>query len=271
MPLVISTRGMLSGWALDQKRRKKQVAWRLYQRRDLRSAHLLHATSATEVEDIRQAGLRQPVAVIPNGVEVPGPFRSSAPTSPREALFLSRLHPGKGALDLVRAWARVRPEGWRLVLAGPDEDGHRANVERAVRELGLEAVTRFAGPVGDDEKWDLYRRADLFVLPTASENFGIVVAEALAAGTPVVTTKGAPWRVLEERACGWWIDRGVEPLEAALREATALDDDTRRAMGVRGRAYAEANLSWEHIAEEMAAAYRWVLGNGERPAAIAMD
>lgn len=271
VPLVISIRGMLTVWALDQKRFKKRLAWNLYQEQDLRSARLLHATSEEEVEDIRRAGLRQPVVVLPNGVDIPEREREVSAGAVRRALFLSRLHPKKGLLNLVQAWAQVRPEGWELVLAGPDADSHRAEVERAVRELGVESTTRFLGPVEDEDKWVLYRQSDLFVLPTFSENFGIVVAEALAAGLPAVTTTGAPWSVLSERQCGWWIDVGVEPLTAALREATALTDETRHAMGCRGRSYVEEALSWKRIAEEMAAAYRWVLGNGECPPNVALD
>lgn len=269
VPFVVSVRGMASAWALRQGRVKKRLAWALYQRRDLRTARLLHATAQAEVEDLRRLGLRQPVAVVPNGVDVPAVARHDWGERPaRRALFLSRIHPGKGLINLVRAWAQTRPMGWELVIAGPDADGHRAEVERLARELGVGEAIRFAGPIEDGEKWDLYRSADLFVLPTFSENFGIVVAEALAAGVPAITTKGAPWQDLETHRCGWWIDVGVEPLAAALGEATALTDARREAMGRRGRALVEQRYSWDHAAEAMAAAYAWLLGRGERPACV---
>ena len=264
VPFVVSTRGMLTRWALDQSRAKKRAAWHLYQRRALRSARLLHATAEDEVEDIRRAGLHQPVAVLPNGVTMPERARELPEGPTRRVLFLSRIHPKKGLLNLVEAWAQVRPAGWELVLAGPDADGHRAEIEARIRAHGVERV-RFAGEVDDAAKWDLYRDADLFVLPTFSENFGIVVAEALAAGVPAITTKGAPWAALDARRCGWWIDVGVEPLVAALAEATALDDEARREMGARGRAYVEEVLSWERVAAEMRVAYDWLLGRGNRP------
>lgn len=270
VPLVVSTRGMLTRWALSHNRLKKRLAWDFYQERDVRSAALLHATAEREVEDIRRAELGQPVVVLPNGVEIPERAREGATAAPHRALFLSRIHPVKGLLNLVEAWARVQPKGWELVLAGPDEDGHRAEVEAQARARGIDDLW-WAGEVEDADKWDLYRKADLFVLPTFSENFGIVVAEALAAGVPAITTTGAPWKVLSERRCGWWIDIGVEPLAAALREATALDDETRHAMGRRGRAYVKEALSWEHVAREMAAAYRWVLGEGERPDTVVLE
>jgi len=202
-PLVVSPKGMLSARALRVRKAKKSLAWVLYQRRALGLTAAFQATSETEAEDIRRAGLRQPIAVIPHGVHVPhgagtAGWRSDDRSAERRtALFLSRVHPIKGLPDLVEAWHRVRPEGWRLLIAGPDEGGHRAEVERLVGALDLQREVSFVGPVSDDEKWDLYRGADLFVLPTHSENFGIVVAEALGVGLPVLTTRGAPWRALE--------------------------------------------------------------------------
>ena len=268
-PFVVSVRGMLTPWSLEQSRAKKRVAWAIYQRRDLKSAALFHATAETEAEDIRRAGLRQPIALIPNGVELPEEYGTRRPDeATRQAIFLSRLHPKKGLLNLVQAWAQVRPEGWELILAGPDADGHRAEIERTIEEAGIADAVRFTGTVGDDAKWDLYRRADLFVLPTFSENFGIVVAEALAAGIPVITTTGAPWQDLETHKCGWWIDIGVEPLVGALRDAMARSDGERQEMGQRGRKLVETTYSWEHVAEQMGAVYGWLLGQGEKPDCI---
>ena len=174
-----------------------------------------------EVEDIRRSGLSQPAIIAPNGVDVPEGVRRIRTEGRRKALFVSRVHPKKGLVNLVRAWADVRPEGWEIVIVGPDEGGHRAEVTAVARELDVQEIT-WTGEVRDEAKWGLYFDADLFVLPTFSENFGIVVAEALAAGVPAITTTGAPWGVLNERRCGWWIDVGVEPLAAALREATGL-------------------------------------------------
>jgi glycosyltransferase involved in cell wall biosynthesis len=268
VPRVVSVRGMLSAWALAQGRTKKRIAWSLYQRRDLRTAALLHGTADAEAEDIRRMGLTGPVAVLPNGVVIP-PWEASPPPETgrviHRALFLARLHPGKGLLDLVQAWARVRPEQWELVVAGPDDGGHQKEVEAAARELGVLGSIRFIGEVADAAKWDLYRSADLFILPTHSENFGITVAEALAAGVPVLTTRGAPWSDLETHRCGWWVDIGPAGLERGLREALSVSDEERRGRGQRGRALVEAQYSWESVAQRMLEAYAWILGRGARP------
>jgi glycosyltransferase involved in cell wall biosynthesis len=278
VPLIVHPRGMLEPWALGQKAWKKRLALALFQRADLEGAAALVATSEMEYANLRQLGLRQPIAVIPNGVALPdspavaapSPMMPVTPDSRRVALFLSRVHPKKGVLELVRAWGQAAPQGWRLRIAGPDEGGHWSEVARLVDQLGLGPVAEYVGPVEGARTAALYREADLFVLPTFSENFGLVVAEALTYGVPVITTRGAPWADLETYGCGWWIDTGVAPLVAALRQATALSDAERQAMGARGRDYVR-RYDWDAIAAETLALYRWVLGQGGRPACVRTD
>ena len=272
VPLVISPRGMLEPWALNHRAWKKRLAWYLYQRRKLESATLLHATSTREADNFRNNGLRQPIAIIPNGIDPPEWLDLAYPKeSPRIILFISRIHPVKGLQNLVQAWKIARPIGWKMVIAGPDEGGHRKSVETTIRQAGLQDDFEFAGSIYGNEKEALYRSADLFILPTFSENFGVVVAEALACGVPVITTKGAPWSGLLTHRCGWWIDIGVEPLVDALREATNLPPDTLREMGQRGRAYVEQNFGWPGIAQQMLSVYRWVLRQGPKPDCVRLD
>ncbi len=272
LPLIISSRGMLEPWALNHRAWKKRVAWFLYQQRDLRTACVLHATAQPEAESLRRLGLRQPIALIPNGVELFASTEVPKPiSSPRIALFVGRIHPVKGLVVLVDAWSRVRPEGWRMIIAGPDEGGHRAAVEERIRGAGLSADFELIGPVEDAEKAALYRRAELFVLPSFTENFGLAVAEALAAGVPILTTKGTPWAGLVKHRCGWWVELGVDSLGNALEEATRTRREILRDMGDRGRAYAEGTFGWPGIAQEMLGVYRWVSGQGERPECVQLD
>jgi glycosyltransferase involved in cell wall biosynthesis len=269
LPFVATPRGMLTGWSLRHRGFKKRAAWHLYQKRVLRRADLFHVTSGEEAEGLRELGFEQPAAVIPNGVPLPDEHKTQPSAgATRTALFLSRIHPKKGLPMLLEAWAEVRPEGWRLVIAGPSEGGHRAELEQQARRLGLDEVVSFPGAIPDDDKWAHHRAADLFVLPTHSENFGIVVAEALASGVPAITTTGAPWQELETERCGWWTAIGTEALAQALREAVALSDEERLAMGRRGRALVAERYSWEHVAEQMRAVYAWLLGEGERPGCV---
>lgn len=267
---VVSPRGMLEPWALRHRFWKKMPAWHLWQRRALHGAALLCATSAREAEGFRRLGLRQPVAVIPNGIDLPAPGDLSRRAAPplRTALFLGRIHPVKGLADLVRAWGAVRPAGWRCIVAGPDEEGYAARIRAAVAREGLQECFIFAGPVSGDRKAELFATADLFVMPTQSENFGIAIAEALAYEVPVITTRGAPWAGLLEHRCGWWIDLGAEPLAAALREACALPADALRDMGRRGREFVAEEFTWPRIGASMRAAYQWLLHGGEPPSCV---
>lgn len=283
LPVIYSPHGMLTPWALGQKRIKKALALAAYQYRDLKFARMLHATANSEVQDIRRLGLRQPVVVAPLGVAVESvlPRRIRRDSEPRIALFVSRVHPKKGLANLVEAWAAIKPCGWKMVIAGPDQDGHEREIKDLAEDRGVAQDFEFVGAVFGKEKECLYNQADLFVLPTHSENFGVVVLEALAAGVPVITTKGAPWSELQGYCdhpvdamasvkqntgrAGWWIDIGVEPLAEALKEAMGLSDDERRAMGENGRRLVEAKYTWSAIAEQMKAAYAWIVNGGEKP------
>jgi glycosyltransferase involved in cell wall biosynthesis len=264
---------MLSSWSLRHHGLKKCVAWWLYQRRDLSAVNLLHATSQPEAAEFEAVSPTQPIAVIPNGVEIRTPFKSRCAVPPdragqRSILFLSRLHPKKGLLDLVEAWAEVRPPGWRVVVGGGEEENYRQQVEAAVREKGLAHEFDFIGQVPDGNKWDLYFRSNLFVLPSLSENFGLVIGEALACGVPVIATRCTPWEELLTRRCGWWIDSGPKPLAEALRHATALTDAQRHEMGARGRSLIESKYTWANVAREMKSVYEWLLGIALKPGCV---
>ena len=269
VPLIIQPRGMLEPWALGQKAIKKRVALACFQQADLDQARVLVATSEMEAENLRRLGLRQPVVVIPNGVDfgIQDPLTESndhTPDRERSVLFLSRVHPKKGLLELVTAWSRMAPSGWRLRIAGPDDGGHWNQVATRVRKLGLGSSIDYLGPVDGIQKTALYRQSDLFVLPTFSENFGIVVAEAMAHGLPVITTRGAPWPELVTHDCGWWIDVGVEPLIRALQTAMAMSDEERCAMGRRGLEYVR-QFDWNRIAAQTLSLYWWLVGRASEP------
>jgi glycosyltransferase involved in cell wall biosynthesis len=267
IPLVVTLHGMLEPWALQVGKHKKRLAWLLYQRKNLEKAAVLHATTETEALNVRRLGIRKPIAVVPYIIRLPE-LSIRDPQQPeriRTILFLSRIHPKKGLLNLIRAMSKVNPLGWQIVIAGPDEEGHRTEVEREIEKLGLKEKCRFLGPVTNESKWDLYREADLFVLPTLSENFGIVVLEALSCGVPVITTTGAPWRDLEVYRCGWWIQPGLEPMVNALQEATSLTDNQRLNLGKNAHKLVHEKYNWTAIAQKMDSVYRWVLGTQEKP------
>jgi glycosyltransferase involved in cell wall biosynthesis len=268
LPRVVSPRGMLSDWSLRHKNWKKKLAWLLYQRRDLEEAKVLHATSPAEAAEFRALGLGQPVAVIPNGVELPPPAPPAARGERRTVLFLSRLHPKKGLAEMVQAWAKVKPAGWRAVVAGAGEPGFVAGIQELVRSLGLQNDFEFKGAVSNENKWEYYRQADVFILPSHSENFGIVVAEALACGVPVIATRQTPWEELATHRCGWWCQGGADGLADALREALQTPSTALQEMGARGRQLVESKYAWAGVAARMLEVYRWMLAEQGKPECV---
>jgi glycosyltransferase involved in cell wall biosynthesis len=271
--LVTSPRGTLSTWALRRSRWVKRILWPL-QRRVLVRADMLHATSEDELKEIRAQGFKAPVVVLPNGIDLPvlPSISRNRDTQTRTLLFLSRIHPIKGIDQLLQAWVELQHTHplWRLVIAGKGEAVHVEQVHALATALSVQRV-EFRGPLYGEAKAQAYSDADLFVLPTHSENFGLVVAEALAHGCPAVVSRGAPWSGLESEKCGWWVDGSLQPLTAALDVAMRLAPVQLAEMGMRGRAWMERDFGWAAIGHKMDAAYRWLVYGGERPAWVKVD
>ena len=253
---VVSTRGMLAPWALAHKKWKKRLAWALYQRNDLRKAALHHATSDDEAAHLRLLNLGRPIVVVPNGIDVPDrPAGQGGAPAGKAALFMGRLYPVKGLPMLLEAWASARPSGWSLRIVGPDEAGHRRELERLVQSHGLADCVAFPGEVSGLAKAAEFARASLFVLPSHSESFGMAVGEALAHGLPVLTTTNVPWPELEARGCGWRAEGNAAALAQALARATGTDALRLREMGRRGRDWIKADFAWDAVAIRMLRVY----------------
>jgi len=274
-PYLVSSHGMLEPWALQRSRFKKAAINWLFQNKVMQEATCLRATAVSEIESFRRAGLRNPVALIRNGVPFPAklPVQNRPPgRPPKRALFVSRIHPKKGLLNLVRAWSKIDRKiaaEWELVIVGPDEGGHLAEVMELIQARGLKEKVLYEGEIWDESsKMECYVNADLFILPSYSENFGLVIAEALCCGVAVITTRATPWEELEIHHCGWWIDTGEEPLFHALTAAFATPLEKLREMGLRGRDLIEAKYSWKTPGREMAEVYEWVTGRRGRPECV---
>ncbi|WP_428825250.1 glycosyltransferase [Azonexus sp. IMCC34842] len=263
IPVVVSPHGCLEPWALQHRGWKKKLALALYQKRVFSKASMIVATARQELESIRRLGIETPVAVIPNGVDMP-PVLARLQAGKRKFLFLSRIHPKKGLPDLVAAWALVRQPGWQVVIAGPDEDGHLDQIRAQVDSLGLRYDFEFTGLVTGERKEALFAGADVFVLPTYSENFGIAVAEALARGVPVITTTGAPWEDIESRCCGWWVQPGVDGIACALVAAMNTPREELSEMGQRGILLVKEKYAWDQIGRSALGAYQWMLGQSQQ-------
>jgi glycosyltransferase involved in cell wall biosynthesis len=268
-PLVCSPRGALAHAAFQSGSRFKIPFWKVIQRPALDWVSCFHATAKSEEHDIRRHGFHQPVALIPNGIDVPEPVRLEGPT--RTLLYLGRLHPNKQVDMLIRAWARVESSraDWRLRIVGADKDapGFLERLRILAGSLGIRRIS-FDGELLGDDKIAAFRSADAYVLPTKTENFGITIAEALAAGTPVITTKGAPWPELERRDAGWWIDLDESSLTEAIQSVTAIGRNRLQQMGARGRDWMLRDYSWLKVGDMMLSLYRWIdagMPGGDRP------
>jgi glycosyltransferase involved in cell wall biosynthesis len=272
--LIVAPRGMLSPVALTFSRTRKRAFWWLLQGPAFCRAACVHATSIQEYEEVRAFGLNNPVAIIPNGIDLPE-LQGDAGISPgpeRIVLSLGRIHPKKSLDLLIRAWAKVEPThpGWRLRIVGPDEQGYGGELRSLAARHGLSRVS-IEPPIFGNEKLRAYREADLFVLPTSNENFAVTVAESLAAGTPVISTRGAPWSGLARTGCGWWIDQGVDPLAATLVNAMSITRERLKAMGARGREWMARDFSWDRVARDTIAVYRWLSHATEPPETVRFD
>lgn len=249
---LVTTHGMLDPWCFEHKGLKKKLAWKIYQKNDLRQTSLLHATSDVEAANLEALDLGVPISIIPIGVDIPDGVSSRSHSEircpERVAVYLGRLHPVKGLPMLIEAWHRVRPSCWRLEIAGPDVASHRQSLEEAVSLAGLDNTISFVGPKSGTAKQSFLLDADLFILPSHSESFGLAIAEALAHGVPVLTTTAAPWSRLEELRCGWSVPPTVDALAHALRNATAKPQESLQEMGMRGRDWVKQNLGWGQIA-----------------------
>ena len=212
------------------------------------------------------------------GIVGPGPgidlpeLGSPSRVTERTLLFLGRVHPKKGLDMLLPAWAAVQHKfpNWRLRIVGPDNRGYLDEMKLLAKSLGMERF-EFTGPLTGAEKTHAYDEADLFVLPTYSENFGMTVAESLAAGTPAIVSKGAPWEGLEANSAGWWIDTGKDPLVACLEQALAQPRAYLDQMGLNGRLWMARDFSWEYVAGNLKTTYEWILSDGPCPEFVYLD
>jgi poly(glycerol-phosphate) alpha-glucosyltransferase len=269
---------MLDPWAVRHARWKKIPALFFYERNCLKRAACLHAMSAAECDSVRSFGLRNPVCVIPNGVDIPteeAVQRAGArafPEDRRVLLYIGRLHEKKNLSSLLDAWALLKKSGkigdWILAIAGWDQDQQEMQLRRRALSLGLEETVRFLGPQFGDQRIACYRDCDGVILPSLSEGLPMVILEAWAFGKPVIMT---PQCNLPE-GFAFQAAMRVEPITASISDGIAdflgLSDAERRGMGGRGLALVRERFVWKEVAGCLLDVYTWLAGGGPPPACI---
>ncbi len=275
-PLVLTAHGALEPWALQHSRFKKKIVGKWFQYKDLRTANCIQVNSESELRGIRQLGLKQPTAIIPNGVNLSDfddlPHRDdfaesfAIPRHKKQILFMGRLHRKKGVNLLVQAWSELASqfEDWHLVLAGPD-DGLRSVCEALVADADIGERVTFTGNLDGSRKLQALAAADVFALPSHSEGFSMAVLEAMACRLPVLLTPGCNFPEATSEGGGILADATIQGITHGLRKLIESSGSERSVMGRCGRLAVERSYTWDRIAEQTLDLYRWLFGTGPEP------
>jgi glycosyltransferase involved in cell wall biosynthesis len=281
-PLVVSPHGMLEPWALNNARWKKQLVARLFENSNLQHAACLHALCVAEAENFRRYGLKNPIAIIANGVDADefqfqsenGALAGQFPgvNGRRCVLFLSRLHPKKGLDNLLRAWARLVHDfnDWCLLIAGGGQPSYEQELKNAVIDQGLEQSVLFLGPLYGASKRQALAAASVFALPSFSEGFSVAILEAAATGIPVLLTPECNFPELAGAGAGIEVAPEAASVEKGLRQLFELDEPERRKMGRLGLELVRKSYTWPVIGAQMCQVYEWLLGRAPKPACVRM-
>ncbi len=273
-PYIISTHGMLDPWAIAHSSWKKRIVGMMYEHRHLEKAACLHALCSAEADAIRHYGLSNPVCVVPCGIDLPLLNLKLRTHQEKILLFLGRLHPKKGLMNLLAAWKLLQHDGtsatagWKLWIAGWDQGNHEMELRRWCDEHGLESSVRFVGPKFGADKDAVLRSADAFVLPSFSEGLPVSVLEAWSYGLPVAMTRHCNLPVGFEVGAAVCIDTTAARIAYGLLDLLVISTTERVAMGLRGRQLVERQFSWTSHAEQMLSVYSWMSGEGVQPECV---
>lgn len=273
IPYIITPRGCLEPWCLNQKYLKKRLALLLYQRSDLNKAACILATSKMEADNIRKLGVRTPISIIPNGIDI-SEYRcrgqETLSTVKKQICFVSRIHEKKGIEFLIQSWTRLNEiyPDWSIIIAGNGDDKYIDALNKLIEKKGLSKKVHIIPPVFGEAKYKLYCQSSLFVLPTYSENFGMVIAEAMSCGVPVITTSGTPWSVLNHKKLGWYIDLSIDNLTNALSEAIEMGTNNLFILGQKCSKYIYDTYQYTSVALKNKMMYEWLLGSSKEPSFI---
>lgn len=293
-PYVITLNGMLEPWAIQNAHWKKRLALTFFERGNLQRAGCIQVNSDAERQSARAFGIRGPICMIPNGVDLPdttdsryrcesGPLTEIKKSGGKILLYLGRIHPKKGLSNLLRGWSQFQQtsaagkrEEWTLAIAGWDQGGHEQELKALADELGvgwsdgrenngINSQVYFLGPQFGFNKTLCYRDSDAFILPSESEGLPMAALEAWSFGLPVLITPGCNLSNGYSAGAALRIEPNAASIGRGLHEFIELSGDEQRAMGDRGLRLVKDQFIWERVAREMRSVYSWILGEGQRP------
>lgn len=268
-PLVYHVHGIFEPWILRRSRLKKYLAKLWFENANFRHASLWRALTGKEADQIRAVGIKAPIVIAPNGIDL-APFdkfqeeAGSKGEQKGQCVFLGRLHPKKGLDLLLNAWSVIGKikEGWKLIIAGPNENGYQSKIEQYIHGLGLHSSVSLAGTITGTEKTRLLKRADLFILPSYSEGFSVAILEALACKVPVIATTACNFPELARSGGGWECESSIESVAKTLSEAMESSIAERKERGALGRRLVEKSYTWQEVAATILEACRSLHGSG---------
>ncbi|MCS6319342.1 MAG: glycosyltransferase [Nitrospira sp.] len=272
-PYLTSIHGMLDSWAINNSRWKKRLAGLWYQNKHLRNAYCLQALTGSEADSIRAFGLRNPICLIPLGIDIPEITSSTLEQicSQNILLYLGRLHPKKGLNNLIHAWQVVHSkkqfgaETWILRIAGWGEGTYEMTLRSLCKELNIESSVQFIGAKFGAEKERAFSEANAFILPSFSEGLPMVVLEAWAHRLPVLMTPQCNIPAGFERGAAIEISSDVEGIAAGLKTLMSRSDAQRERMGEAGMQLVQSSFGWPSVVEKMYSVYRWILKKDRMP------
>lgn len=292
IPYLVTPRGMLEPWSLEQNKWKKRIALMAYQMRDMQKAACIYTTADMEALHIKELGVKAPISIIPNGIETESyPCRTSMEGVKKQILFLSRIHEKKGIEVLMQAFARIRDnrsairdiDEWKVVVVGNGDADYIERLKQKVKNLGLDDCFFIKDPVYGEAKVKLYQESSVFCLPSYSENFGMVIAEAMSCGVPVITTTNCPWEFINNddnivhntqhtahtiSRYGWCVELSTENIKDALCEAMSMDSSELYDMGQRSSKLIYEMFNYRSVAKKTKDLFNWIITKGEEPGCI---
>lgn len=268
IPYVVAPRGSLYKMSMDEKWLKKRLAWYAYQKIDVNKADCVQCTCVEEMEEIRQLGCMNPIAVVPNSYDAKNVGKGTYINSDTfQVGYLGRLHPRKHVEKLIYAMAYLieRHSNVKLWVIGSDDEKYESFLKKECKRLQIDENVVFTGFIKAETLDMTIRQCNVFCFPSNFENWGNVVPDVLVREIPAITSKGMPWQILEKEKCGWWIDTDQETVNKTLLLAYELGYDELKEMGVRGRRLVEERFSVESIGVKLKELYNWILAGGAKP------